>query len=159
MSLYFGNKKIGNIGITNGIGLDTSDADITPVEMQHGRIAYANGEKVIGTGKCFEFAVYGSYAVRKIIDSEGKERYGVIFHVGENANVVFVAPTIYGDIVLQENYIVNIKNGEVVKLGNNSSSGGEINAYYDKDKIVIYLTNFSQNKTILRLFVGKDNEI
>lgn len=159
MALYFGDKKIGRIGITNGIGLDTSDADITPVDIQRNRTAYVKGKKIIGTGKCFEFAEYGSRVVKEIIDSEGIKRYGVSFVVGENTNVILIAPTTMGDIVLQTDFIVDIKNGEVVKIGTNYTTNGELNAIYDKDRVIVYLTDFSQNTTVLRFFVGKDNYI
>ena len=135
------------------------DAYTPPADVQLGAVYYAQGERRVGTGKAFEFALYGSYLVRKITDSEGIVHYGVTFIVGENANVIFLAPSTTGDTVLQQNYIVDIKNGEVSKLGNNQTTGGEVNAYYDKDRVIVYLTDFSQKRTMLRFFVGKDNAI
>lgn len=151
------NKKIKGIFIQNAP--NTYDADITAPDMQRGKTAWVKGKKVVGTGKAFAFAEYGSYLVRKISDSEGNERYGVSFGVGENTNVVFIAPTSDGDIVLQENFLVNIKNGEITTLGINHTTGGEINACYDKDRLIVYLTAFSKKRTVLRFFVGKDNAI
>ena len=135
------------------------DAYTPPADVQLGAVYYAQGERRVGTGKAFEFALYGSKMFANISDSEGEKRFGVTFVVGENANVVFIAPSTSGDILLQSKYIVDIKNGEIVKLGDNHTAGGEINAYYDKDRVIVYLTNFTNKRTILRFFVGKDNAI
>ena len=39
--------------------LSTNDATLKPSDMQAGVTAYAKGQKVTGTGKCFSFALYG----------------------------------------------------------------------------------------------------
>lgn len=135
------------------------DAHTPPADVQLGAVYYAQGERRVGTGKAFEFALYGSKLFSNITDSEGNLRYGASFVVGENANVIFIAPSTVGDIILQRTYIVNIKNGEITNLGDNHTTGGELNAYYDKDRVIVYLTDFLQKETILRFFVGKDNAI
>lgn len=40
--------------------VSTNDATLVPSDMQTGVTAYAKGKKITGTGKCFEFASYGS---------------------------------------------------------------------------------------------------
>lgn len=38
---------------------DTDDGTIVPSDMQAGTIGYARGQKIVGTGKAFSFAMYG----------------------------------------------------------------------------------------------------
>lgn len=155
MALYIGGTRINAFSI----GPDTSPGDLVPEDMQLGRIGFSQGKRVVGTGKAFAFAQYGSRVVKKITDSEGNARYGASFNVGENTNVIFIAPSTIGDIVLQSNHIVNIESGETVKLGINHTTGGEIMACYDNGRVIVYLTDFSQNPTMLRFFIGKDNHL
>ena len=160
MSLFLGGKKYKGVTLTGDRALETYEENTPPPEdVQSGRIYFANGNRFVGSGKAFEFAVYGSKTVKKITDSTGKVINGVSFKVGEDANVVFVAPTDTGDIVLQEEFLVSIERDKTVKLGINHTTGGEVLAYYDKDKVIVYLTEFSQKTTILRFFIGKDNAI
>ena len=160
MPLVFGNKKYKGITLTGDRALETyAENTPPPADVQSGRVYFANGEKLEGTGKAFEFAEYGSRTVKKITDSAGNVFHGVSFKVGENANLIFIAPTNTGDIVLQTNYLVTISNGEITKLGKNHTTGGDIMAFYDKDRVIVYLTEFSQKSTILRFFIGKDNAI
>lgn len=155
MALFIGNTKVNNFSI----GPDTSPGDLVPEDMQLGRIGFSQGKRVVGTGKAFAFAEYGSRVVKKITDSEGNTRYGVIFDVGENTNVLIVAPSTTGDIVLQSNHIVNIESGEPVKIGENYTTGGDIMACYDKDRVIVYFSAATQKTTILRFFIGKDNHL
>ena len=159
MGLYLKNTKLGGLTVTNEIGLDTYDADITPENMQHGTSAYAKGKKVIGTGKAFAFAEYGSKLVKAFVDSNGIERYGFACYVGENTNIVFVAPSTTGDIILQTEYKVSINAGEETSIAENNSTGGKVKAFYDKDRVIVYFTDFSQKRTIVRIFIGKDNAL
>lgn len=155
MALFIGGTKVNSFSI----GPDTSPGDLVPEDMQLGRIGFSQGKRVVGTGKAFSFALYGSRVVKKITDSEGNVLYGTDFKVGENANVVFIAPSTTGDIVLQSNYIVDIASGENVKLGVNNTTGGEVFACYDKDRVIVYLTDSPKKTTILRFFIGKDNHL
>ncbi len=157
MSIYFQGKRISGMGALTEPS--TYDADITPENMQNGMTAYAQGKKVIGTGKAFEFAEYGSKAVRTVTDNEGIERYGVKFAVGEGTNVVFLAPSATGEVVLQTNYLVSLSEGTTTQLGVNQTSGGEVYACYSEGYLTVYMTEITQKKTMLRLFVGKDNAI
>ena len=157
MSLHLGNTKYKGVFVQNAP--NSYQTDITPADMQSGKTCVSKGQVLTGTGKAFEFAEYGSYLVRKITDSKGNKLYGVPLDVGENANIIFIAPSSTGDIVLQENFIVDIKSGEITNLGINHTTGGEINACYENNRVIVYLTDFSTNKTILRIFVGKDNAI
>lgn len=55
MKLMLGGTPVKKMMIHN----DTMDATMVASDMQAGVTAYANGQKVIGTGKSFEFATYG----------------------------------------------------------------------------------------------------
>lgn len=156
MSMYFLGGKVHHVGALTEPS--TYDADITPENMQRGMTAYAQGIKVIGTGKAFEFAEYGSKVATTITDSNGAKRYGFKLDVGANANVVFVAPSKTGDIVLQNKFLVTIIEGEEIAIADNYSAGGELRAYYD-ERLIVYLTEYTGKPTILRYFVGKDNAI
>lgn len=155
MALFVGGVKVNNFSI----GPDTSPGDLVPEDMQLGRIGFSQGKRVVGTGKAFAFAEYGSQVVKKTTDSKGNELYGVSFKVGENTNVIFIAPSTIGDIVLQSNYIVNIESGESVKLGVNHTTGCDLIACYDTDRVLVYFTAAPQKTTFLRFFIGKDNHL
>lgn len=55
----YGNVPVKSMNIHH-FEMDTNDATLKPYDMQTGVTAYAKGQKVIGTGKAFEFASYGS---------------------------------------------------------------------------------------------------
>lgn len=56
MKMYLGNTPLKNLKV----GTNTDDATLVASDLQSGVSAYARGQKVIGTGKCFSFATYGS---------------------------------------------------------------------------------------------------
>lgn len=58
MKIMYGNTPIKAINIKH-FETNTDDATVTASDMQSGVSSYARGKKVIGTGKCFEFAQYG----------------------------------------------------------------------------------------------------
>ena len=159
MSLVLNGAKYSKITLTGDRALESWQADITAPEMQKGRTALVKGELVVGTGKAFEFAEYGTMLVSPVVDSEGVTKYGRRFPIGEDTNVIFIAPTDTGDIVLQTDFLVKIGKGDTVSLGKNHSTGGEVYASHDGEYLTIFLTDFSKEKTLLRYFVGKDNEI
>lgn len=55
MKLMLGGTPVKKMMIHN----DTMDATMVASDMQAGVTAYANGQKITGTGKSFEFANYG----------------------------------------------------------------------------------------------------
>ena len=146
--LVYGDKRFKGIGITNGIGLDTSDADITPVDMQNGRIAYANGEKVVGTGKCFEFARYGKKFFDVIFDEQGNEVYGCIFEDFNVANVLFFSTAVGNDILSQEKYVIReTTQNKAFKVGTNQTTGGNIYVVFLGNDLIIYSTHTENTET------------
>ena len=157
MPILFQGKHISRMGALTEPS--TYDANTPPADVQLGDIYYANGKRCVGTGKAFEFAEYGSWVVRKITDSKGVERQGVTFDFDDTTNLIFVAPSNMGDIVLQEDFLVSMVENSEVKIADNHTTGGELKAYYDNERLIFYFTDFSSNPTILRFFVGKDNHI
>lgn len=157
MPILFQGKHISRMGALTEPS--TYDANTPPVDVQSGDIYYANGKRCVGTGKAFEFAEYGSKVVKKITDSNGIERYGIAFNYDNTTNVIFIAPSKTGDIVLQDKFLVTIEGNEEIKIADNHSAEGELRVYFDNERLIAYLTEYSGEPTILRLFVGKDNHI
>lgn len=157
MGAYFGQNKLLRIGITNGIGLDTSDADITPADMQNGKIGYANGKKVIGTGKCFEFANYGTATFDLIFDEHGNDRYGIMMKIPSITNTLFISSIPNSDIVVQEVFnITEIEENKAVKVGTNFTTNGDIFVFHSQGYIFIYCDDIQNTKSELNYFIGKD---
>lgn len=58
MKLIYGNTPVKSLNI-NYYELNTNDCDMIASDLQAGKTAVARGQKITGTGKCFEFASYG----------------------------------------------------------------------------------------------------
>lgn len=58
MKMFYGNIPVNSMKIKH-YELSTSDATVQPSDLQSGITCYARGKKVTGTGKAFEFAMYG----------------------------------------------------------------------------------------------------
>lgn len=134
------------------------DAHTPPTDVQLGAVYYAQGERRVGTGKAFEYAEYGSRLVKAITDSEGNVYYGITFDYDEQTNLVFIAPSVTGDVVLQQTYLLSMSKGEILKIGK-SQTGGDLNIKCENNRLIVYIADFSKKRTILRYFVGKDNHI
>lgn len=58
MKMYLGNMPIKKANISH-FEMDTNDCTMVASDLQAGVTAVARGQKITGTGKCFEFAHYG----------------------------------------------------------------------------------------------------
>lgn len=58
MKMYYGNVPVNSMKVKH-YDVSTNDATMIASDLQAGITAYARGQKIMGTGKCFEFAVYG----------------------------------------------------------------------------------------------------
>lgn len=154
MSYIVGGVKAKKVGVL--LEPSTYDADLTPVDMQHGRTAYVKGEKIIGTGKCFEHADYGYARVNEVEDENGNIKYGLNITAKAESNILILSPMLGGDVIVQTNFFLD---GGVTKVGENITAGGNVYAYYNGEYKVVYFENISSVKTKLLYFLGKDNEI
>lgn len=59
MKVFLGNAPMKSLNV-NHFEMNTNDATIVPSDLQAGVTAYARGQKVVGTGRSFEFATYGA---------------------------------------------------------------------------------------------------
>lgn len=59
MKMFLGDTPVKSLNIHH-FEMDTNDATMFASDLQAGVTAYARGQKIVGTGKCFEFASYGS---------------------------------------------------------------------------------------------------
>lgn len=158
MSYIVNGKSVKNVGlITEPSSYGT---DITPEDMQSGRTAVSKGKIVTGTGRAFEFALYGQYDVDTIFDENGNEVYGVMIQIDYGCNVVFISSNSNGDVISQDSFIFTIPDdGGSIKIATNRTSSGSIYAFYLNGYLFVYSSALMNQKTSINYFVGKDNLI
>ena len=59
MKMFYGNIPVNSMKIKH-YEMNTNDSNLKPSDMQAGIIAYGKGKRIVGTGKAFEFANYGT---------------------------------------------------------------------------------------------------
>lgn len=155
MSYIVNGKKVKRVGVL--LEPSTYDADITPVDMQHDKTAYVKGEKIVGTGKCFEYAEYGYSRVKEVKDQSGNVKYGLKIMTDKEINVLIISSMANGDYVAQTTFLLS--KGETNQIGENLTAGGNIYAYSDGESFIIYFEKILSTKTKLLYFLGKDNEL
>ena len=65
MKLAYGSVPVKALNI-NYFEQDTNDCDMVASDLQAGKTAVARGQKIEGTGKCFEFAYYGAFKTNSV---------------------------------------------------------------------------------------------
>ena len=59
MKMFYGNTPVKSLNIRH-YEMDTNDCTMVPSDLQAGVTGVSKGKKIVGTGKCFEFASYGA---------------------------------------------------------------------------------------------------
>lgn len=157
MSYIVNGVKAKKVGVL--LEPSTYDTDTSPVDVQHGAVYYAHGERRVGTGKCFEFAGYGSGKIQLLQDEDGNKKYGLSIVSKGKPNLIFLSSTDTGDVILQTNHIVDLAGDTPIVIGTNYSASGKVTATHKNGRLIIYLENTESQSTRLRYFYGKDNEI
>lgn len=82
MKMMYGNTPVKSLNVHH-FEMDTNDATLISSDLQAGVTAYARGQKIIGTGKSFEFARYG------IVPTN------INTYVPTNINIIEVSSSVY----------------------------------------------------------------
>lgn len=157
MSYIVNGKPVKNVGLItepSSYGLTA-----TPENMQAGTTAIVDGELVEGTGKAFEFAVYGQGEVYPVPDTNGNDRYGITIPVNGEYNVLFVSTKSDGDIVSQDTILFEEVKNRIVNIGVNRTVSCEIYASYEQGLLFIYAPTWDNTKTSINYFIGKDRYV
>jgi hypothetical protein len=125
---------------------DTMDATMVASDLQAGVTAYANGQKVTGTGKSFEFATYG------VSQTNTPEYVPVLLNIIEITSLDYpIKSTIPLNSMKNIDFSVEQTIGAVLIDGNE---------YPITAKIENSILTFCCDKTVrLESFYGKDNYI
>lgn len=60
MKMIYGGVPVNSLKVRH-YETNTNDATLQSSDLQAGITAYARGQKITGTGRCFEFAYYGAF--------------------------------------------------------------------------------------------------
>ena len=143
MKLMYGNVPVKSMNV-HSYELSTNDATLKPSDMQAGITAYAKGKKITGTGKSFEFALYGTTYTNFPIP------------VSNVINIIEISSTVYP--VIMEKTLNSVTE---LDFSNTQTIGTVIvdNINYPVSAVVENnLLTISCDKSIsLEVFYGRDN--
>ena len=142
MKLMLGGTPVKKMMIHN----DTMDATMVASDLQAGITAYANGQKVTGTGKSFEFANYG------LLQTNAST------YVPTNINIIEVSSLQYPiKLNIELSQMRNINFAEKQNIGSALIDGIEYNLIAQVTSNILRITC---DKTFaLQAFYGKDNYV
>lgn len=142
MKLMLGNTPVKKIMIHN----DTQDATMVASDLQAGVTCYAKGQKVIGTGKSFEFAQYG------VIKTNVQQFVPTLINIVEISGIDYLTKS---SIDLLEINNVDFATEQVVGVVMVDNIEYPITV-----KVEGYILTFNCEKTVkLNFFYGKDNYV
>ena len=150
MAYIVNNKHIKQVSVLTEP--NSYQTDIKPVDMQSGKTAVSKGKIVTGTGRCFESAGYGE----SYVEYDGSAFVISIF-TRSCPNVIFIVPTMEGDVVVQHTHTIDLKNNDSVELGVDNSSSEKVYATYSNNLLTIHIQSMLDSDTCLKYFYGKDN--
>ena len=157
MAYIVNNKQIKQVSVLTEP--NSYQTDIRPEDMQSGSTCVSKGVIVTGTGRAFEFAKYGSLTVRPVLNENGESKFGIMIPEQDGINVVFVSTCADGDAVSQDLFMVDICDQKVIQIGSNKTVSSALCAYYANGYLCIYCDEFSNTRTKINYFEGKDNLI
>jgi len=143
MKMYYNNVPIKSLNVKH-YELDTNSATMVPSDLQTGVTAFAKGKKVEGTGKAFEFAMYGDWNTNTPIV------------VPSTINVVQVGSLNYP--IRMTNSVYNMNSLDFTKTQKIAEVTIEGTVYSISASVQNgMLTIFCDNTIEIQLFFGKDN--
>lgn len=157
MAYIVNNKHIKQVSVLTEP--NSYQTDIQPEDMQSGRTAISKGKIVTGTGRAFEFAKYGSLTVRPVLNENGESKFGIMIPEQDGINVLFVSTGTDGDVISQDLFMIDIGSQKVMQIGANRSVSSALRVYYTNGYLCIYCDGFSNTRTKINYFEGKDNLI
>lgn len=141
MKMYIGSTKVDRLKLHT----DSDDATLKASDLQAGITAYAKGQKVTGSGKSFEFAMYGSMSSN------------ITLPILSDINTIEISSTEYPlQQVLRFGEIRNTDFAEA-KLIANATVDGSVCPITIKIVPQSYITVACSKSFSIELFLGKDN--
>ena len=142
MKMMYNGTPIKNLNIKH-FEVSTNSATVRPSDMQAGVTAFARGQKVVGTGKCFEFANYGNI------------RTNTQIYVPNEINIIEIASLEYPiktSITFENMATIDFSTARIIGSVNIDGSDVEIMAKIENNIFTI----ICRNTIDLQIFYGRD---
>lgn len=145
MKMIYNGAPIKSLNIKH-YEMSTNDATLKASDMQSGITAYAKGKKVIGTGKCFEFANYGGFKTNSDI------------YVPDDINVIVVSSIDYpikNAVPLINMYALDFSTSQIIGIV--TIDGNDYDLSVTVNDNVLRIT--CEQTFNLQVFYGKDGYV